>query len=93
MSNVGRYYPRQRSVTAMRVLIGVTGKDEILAFCPGANIGTGETDQRDIRWVQVPHNGSLIDEVKNDGDWIVQVAPGHWVVKSDEDFNREFVMA
>jgi hypothetical protein len=92
--------PRQRPVTAMRVLLHVTTKPEILQFCPRANVGVRTylkdgvwvDDQRDIRWLMVPHNGDLWDRLENDGDWIVQVSPGHFVTMSDGDFHREYVM-
>ena len=66
---------------------------EILKFCPKANVGYANNNIKDIRWVLVPHNGTLIDEMQHDGDWIIEVATGHWVIKSDTEFHREYVIA
>lgn len=93
MSAVVKVVPRRREVQAMRVLLGITTKDEILKFCPKANVGYANNNIKDIRWVLVPHNGTLIDEMQHDGDWIIEVATGHWVIKSDTEFHREYVIA
>jgi hypothetical protein len=83
---------------AMRYLHGVTTKRAIKEFCPAANVGVGTQvirgeyvdNERDIRWITVPHNGSLWQQVENDGDWIVEKSPGHFFVYTDADFNEEF---
>jgi hypothetical protein len=93
--------PRQRPLKAMRVLLGATTKTDILTFCPRANVGVSTKldaggfldNERDIRWVMVPHNGELWDRLNNDGDWIVEKAPGHFFIYSDTDLHREYVMA
>jgi hypothetical protein len=75
---------------------GITTKSGIKEFCPRANVGVlvveGVDQEKDIRWVTVPHNGDLWDSVLHDGDWIVEKSPGHWFVLSDVDFHREYVM-
>jgi hypothetical protein len=82
---------------AMRIVLGLTTKDEILAFCPRANVGVSAVDgvenQKDIRWVTVPHLHIKVDEMQNDGDWIVQKAPDQFYILSDEAFHREYVIA
>jgi hypothetical protein len=93
MSAVITVVPRTRPVTALRVLLGTTSKDEIQAFCPKANVGYAAGDPLDIRWVFVPHTGSLRDEMRNDGDWIVQRAPGQYFILTDTEFHREYVIA
>lgn len=93
--------PRTRPLSAMRVLLHVTTRPQILAFCPRANVGVSTQlrngvwvdDNRDIRWVAVPHNGDLWDNLNNDGDWIVKVAEENWIIVSDTDFHREYVIA
>lgn len=102
VSAVIKIAPRFRPLTAMRVLIGTTTRGEILVFCPRARVGVGssvgateemDNTSTDIRWVQVPHNGNLWDVMTNDGDWIVQKAPGHFFILTDTDFHREYVIA
>jgi len=93
--------PRTRPLTAMRVLLHVTTRPQIMAFCPRANVGVSTRlqdgvwvdDNLDIRWVAVPHNGDLWDRLENDGDWIVKVAEDNWIIVSDTDFHREYVIA
>lgn len=99
MSTVIKAIPRGKEVTALRVLLGTTTRGEIKAFCPSANVGyvahkgVDIDAETDIRWVVVPHNGSLTDELSNDGDWIVQRSPGHFFILTDTEFHREYVMA
>lgn len=93
MTAVVNVVPRQRPLRAMRVLIGTTTRDEIHAFCPKANVGYANNDPTDLRWVIVPHNGGLRDEMSSDGDWIIEVAVGHWIIRSDAEFNRDYVIA
>jgi hypothetical protein len=92
--------PRQQPVTAMRVLMGITTKAEILRFCPRANVGVGVASatqndlySTDIRWVLVPHNGEIWEALNSDGGWNVQKALGHFFIYTDTEFHREYVMA
>lgn len=93
MTAVIKLLPRQRPLRAMRVMLGTTTKDDILGFCPRANVGHAGDDRKDIRWVAVPHNGDLWDRMGCDGDWIVEKAPGQFFIYSDTDLHREFVIA
>lgn len=87
MSDAEIYWPRQVPVHAMRFVLGVTTKAEILAFCPGANVGAPLEEERDIRWVLLPTAGH---EHIVDGDWIVRLDDGAWEVMSDDEFTRRY---
>lgn len=101
VTDVINLVPRQRPVKAMRVILGITTKADITAFCPRANVGVrvyfhnGEMVEKEkqITWVAVPHNGDLWDKMGNDGDWIVEKAPGHFFIYSDAALHAEFVIA
>ena len=87
MSDAEIYWPRQVPVHAMKFTLGVTTKSEILAFCPGANVGAPLEEERDIRWILLP---TAVREYVVDGDWIVRLDDGAWKVMSDDEFTRRY---
>lgn len=95
MTRVLDFRPRNAKVRAMRIIIGETTKSQILEFCPGANVGVpwraDLTDSADIRWVLVSNGiDSKPAEMKQNGDWLVQLASGRYEMLSDTEFHTEY---
>ena len=78
-------------VDALRVVLGVTSKDDILALCPSANVGVpvvghGE-DKRDLRWIFIDTGAGPVPA--GHGDWIVST-PAGFEVLTDDRFRSRF---
>ena len=87
----GRFRARAVDVDAVRVVLGVTTKADILALCPSANVGVGgctdNPDSADLRWVIVATSTGPVPAL--DGDWIVALSAGFEVL-SNARFRARF---
>lgn len=76
--------PRIQHVQAIRFIPGVTSKTDLLAVCPGANVGVpvdeerNPIDDRDIRWITVPDGTTMASGAQpmTAGDWLVRIPGG-----------------
>lgn len=91
VSERGRFRARPTEVDALRIVLGVTTKADILALCPDANVGVpGHFDNHattDLRWVVIFTSGGSVEA--HDGDWIVS-GPGGYEVLSDAQLRARF---
>lgn len=69
---IQRYRKKPVVIEAMRYLHGITTKEEILAFCPTANVGA--TEAGEIHWFSIP---------TLEGD--MHVGPGDYIIKGVAD--------
>lgn len=87
----GRFRARAVDVDAVRVVLGVTTKADVLALCPSANVGVGgctdNPDSTDLRWAIVATSTGPVPVL--DGDWIVALSTGFEVL-SDARFRARF---
>lgn len=98
MTRVLDFRPRNARVRAMRIIIGETTRKQILDFAPQANVGVPmsfavdeNVDYTDIRWLVVS-NGLNHEpaEMRQNGDWLVQLASGRYEMLSDAEFHAEY---
>lgn len=93
MTKVLTFTPRHQYVRAMRIILGETTRPQIRELCPLANVGVLYENnlpiETDIRWAHLP-DGS---ELSQDGDWLVEVAPGKFAFISDSDFHKQYEAA
>ncbi|MEV6219842.1 hypothetical protein [Nocardia sp. NPDC051833] len=84
MPDYPQYRTRSATVQAIQFGLGVFTKPQLLAFCPGANIGAPIEDLADIRWFQIPT--SVGYDYVYDGDWVIRDGFGRFYRCEPEDF-------
>lgn len=86
---IGRYRKLPVEVEALEFRLGTTSKEDILQFCPTANVGTPwEGDQRDIRWLCIP---TLEGEMfTSDGDYIIKGVNGEFYPCKPDIFAKTY---
>jgi uncharacterized protein YegP (UPF0339 family) len=81
------------TVEAIRFILGVTTKGDILKFCPRANVGVkvespeeyaAENDSTDIRWIEI--DGTTVD----DGEWLIKTSEGLYVPCPNDIFVESY---
>lgn len=89
MSKIKTYTRKPEQVEALQFILDETTKAEILAFCPGANVGLPEGDAAgtDIRWLIIP---SADCANVPPGFFIVKDGFGNFESVHDEDFSLDF---
>lgn len=94
MTRVLDFRPRNAKVRAMRIILGVTTRTQILEFCPSANVGCGAeggvADEKDIRWVSINNGPGIPANMDEDGDWLVLHSSGRYEFLSDTEFHAEY---
>jgi hypothetical protein len=87
---VKRHRPRDIVVHAMQLMLGTTTKQQILNFCPDANVGAigPSPDSVDLRWVMIPTHDGMLDAI--DGDYIIKSVTGGFFLRKPEHFKPEY---
>ena len=71
-----KYRKKPVVVDAKQFRLGVTGKQEMLAFCPDANIGAPADSDLDIRWFSISTLEGAMEI--SDGDYVVRGIAGEF---------------
>lgn len=92
MTRVLDFRPRNAKVRAMRIILGVTTRPQIVEFCPTANVGIpdGDKEEKDIRWVSINNGPGIPANMDEDGDWLVRLGSGRYEFRSDVEFHAEY---
>ena len=86
---IGEYNTRAARVRALRVILGTTTRSDIRELV-NANVGIANDDEKDIRWVILFNAPEGLQELRNDGDWIVEPPDGPAYIITDQQFNERF---
>jgi hypothetical protein len=97
MTEVRKLRTKPRRVEALQIRLGETTRNEILEFCPRANVGVGSRhtsqgpvrDEADLRWIQVATGPWGRFEDVADGEWIIWDGEYHYV-HDDAEIARLF---
>lgn len=84
--------PRSTSATALQIVLGETTAEQIREFVgDDANVGTPESDGRDLRWIYITTDTGTLPV--NEGDWIIRSDAGGLSVLDGPAFSRLYAPA
>lgn len=84
--------PRSTSATAFQVVLGETSAEQIREFVgDAANVGTPESDSRDLRWIYITTDAGTLEV--NEGDWIIRSDAGGLTVLDGVAFAKLYAPA